>query len=102
MAKDLKKLERALEEAEKQREIQIHREKRLACREKYVRKAADRRRTHRLIQYGVAFEANDERLKVFSDSEIFTLVEKLFSIPKVRRVLDEAVTASSSVTGGEA
>ena len=30
MAKDLKKLERALEEAEKQREIQIHREKRLA------------------------------------------------------------------------
>lgn len=102
MAKDLKKLERELEEAEKQRDIEIHREKRLACREKYVRKAEDRRRTHRLIQYGVAFEANDERLKALSDTEIFTLVEKLFSIPEVRKSLDEAVSASSSVTGGEA
>ena len=102
MNDELEVLRKELAKVLKEKEILEHRQERLACREKYVRKAADRRRTHRLIQYGVAFEANDERLKVFSDSEIFTLVEKLFSIPEVRRVLDEAVTASSSVTGGEA
>lgn len=102
MSKVLEQLMKERDEAEKQRAIYEHRQERLSQREKYVRSAADRKRTHRLIQYGVAFEAQDKRMADFSEMEIFALVEKLFEIPAVKVCVEDAVRTHSSVTeGGE-
>jgi len=102
VSKELEQLKKELDEAEKQKAVYQHRQERFSQREKYVRSAADRKRTHRLIQYGVAFEAQDKRMADFSEMEIFALIEKLFEIPAVKVCVEDAVRTHSFVTeGGE-
>lgn len=84
-------IQRQLDQYQKQLLVAENRLQRLRNRAKYVRNAKDRKRTHRLIQYGVAFEANDHRLAALTDVEAFTLVERLLDIPEVRAVIDEAI-----------
>lgn len=84
-------IQRQLDQYQKQLLVAENRLQRLRNRAKYVRNAKDRKRTHRLIQYGVAFEANDHRLAALTDVEAFTLVERLLDIPEVRVVIEEAI-----------
>ena len=53
MSEKLDRLRAEIEAAEKQKEILANREQRLKNRERYYRKASDRKRTHRLIQYKI-------------------------------------------------
>lgn len=91
-------IQRQLDQYQKQLLVAENRLQRLRNRAKYVRSAKDRKRTHRLIQYGVAFEANDHRLAALTDVEAFTLVERLLDIPEVRAVIDEAIREHKTPT----
>ena len=72
-------------------EIWSNREKRLRNRERFVRSADDRKRTHRLIQYGVMFERCHRELEVLTDQEIYQLVEGLLQIPEAEAQIAAAV-----------
>lgn len=84
-------LRRQLEEAQKQWIVAENRVRRLQNRMQYSRKAKDRRRTHRLIQYGVAFEWNEPRLAELTDVEVFTFVEGLLALPEVQEQIWQAI-----------
>lgn len=86
-----KPIEQQIAEAERQLEVCKNREQRLKNRERYYRKAADRKRTHRLIQYGAAFESHHKELSSLSTTEIYSLIERLMDIPEVEAVIRDAV-----------
>lgn len=77
-----------------------HREERLAQKVKYTRSAKERKRTHRLIQYGVAFECNDKRLEALSDVEVYSLVEGLLD-SEVKHHIDRAMAQHEAVAQKE-
>ena len=91
MSEKLDRLRAEIETAEKQKEILAHREQRLKNRERYYRKASDRKRTHRLIQYGVMFERYHKELEILTDSEIYSLVEGLLELPEVEALIAAAI-----------
>ena len=97
------KIQTELEKATKQKQIWENRERRLANREKYLRSAKDRKRTHRLIQYGAAFECNHKELAVLTDVEVFTLVENILDIPGVSEAIAKSVSRHGKTIqeGGE-
>ena len=95
-----KSIQEQIADAEHQMEIWSNREKRLANREKYLRIAKDRKRTHRLIQYGVAFECNHKELEVLTDVEVYELVESLMNIPEVVSRIQAAVERHSTAEEG--
>lgn len=102
MTENLKQLETELHEAQKQREVYVHREERLRQRERYTRSAKDRKRTHRLIQYGVAMESCCRELEILSETEVFLLMEKLLELPGAPELMKKAVESHSSAPkGGE-
>lgn len=90
-----------LQKAEEQRDHWAHREERLAQKVKYTRSAKERKRTHRLIQYGVAFECNDKRLEALSDVEVYSLVEGLLDLPEVKHHIDRAMAQHEAVAQKE-
>lgn len=91
MSKELDKLRAECDHAKQQTEIWRSREERAKQRIKYQRNAKDRKRTHRLIQYGAAFECHHKELSVLSDEEVFQLVESLLAIPDVCRQIQQSV-----------
>lgn len=91
MSKELEKLRADYEKAQQELEVWKNREQRAQQKLKYQRSAKDRKRTHRLIQYGAAFESHQKELSVLSDEEVFLLVEGLLDIPDVRLRIKRAV-----------
>lgn len=65
MSKVLEQLMKERDEAEKQRAIYEHRQERLSQREKYVRSAADRKRTHRLIHMVLPLKRRIREWQIF-------------------------------------
>ena len=59
-------------------------------RVKYLRSDQDRARTHRLIQYGVAFESRFPNLALLSLSEIYALTDSVLALPGVQRLINDA------------
>lgn len=59
-------------------------------RVKYLRSDQDRARTHRLIQYGVAFESRFPNLALLSLPEIYTLTDSILALPEVQRMINDA------------
>ena len=59
-------------------------------RVKYLRSDQDRARTHRLIQYGVAFESRFPNLAFLSLSELYDLTDSVISLPEVQRMINDA------------
>ena len=57
-------------------------------KERYMRKKCDRARTHRLIQYGVAFESNKPEMKQLSIPKIYDTIGFLLDMPEVSDALD--------------
>ena len=102
MSEKLDRLRAEMEAAEKQRDIWANREKRLKNRERYHRKGADSKRTHRLIQYGVMFERYHNELSVLTDQEIYQLAEGLLQIPEAEALIAAAVAGhkDSNQEGG--
>ena len=57
-------------------------------KERYLRKKCDRARTHRLIQYGAAFESHKPEMKQLSIPKIYDTIGFLLDMPEVNDALD--------------
>ena len=57
---------------------------------KYIRSDQDRVRTHRLIQYGAAFESRFKNLSMLSLPEIYRLTDAILALPEVKQLIDSA------------
>ena len=57
-------------------------------KERYLRKKCDRARTHRLIQYGAAFESRRPEMKRLSIPKIYDTIGFLLDMPEVNDALD--------------
>ena len=57
-------------------------------KERYLRKKCDRARTHRLIQYGAAFESRVPKMKQLSIPKIYDTICFLRDMPEVNDALD--------------
>ena len=57
-------------------------------KERYLRKKSDRARTHRLIQYGVAFESHKPEMKQLSIPKIYDTIGFLLDMPEVNDALE--------------
>ena len=95
---ELKKLE-----AEQQLMREQHKYQRLCNREQYYKKRERTARAHRLITRGAALESVSPLVKVLSEVEFFSLVERIFSMPEVKGIVMEAVNTHNinKQTGGD-
>ena len=85
---DLYKAE--IEKKEQEIETIKNRIARYRQRVKYLRSDQDRARTHRLIQYGVAFESRFPNLALLSLSELYNLTDSILALPEVQRMINDA------------
>ena len=76
---------------EQQIEQLRHRGDRLENREKHLKKGERTKRTHRLVTRGAAVESVCELTKVLTENEFYSLAEKIFSLPEVRKAVMAAV-----------
>ena len=63
----------------------------LENRAAYYEKGDRRKRAHRLITRGAAIESVAPLAKVLSETEFYSLVEKVLALPEVKGLLMEAV-----------
>ena len=76
---------------EQQIEQLRHRGERLENRERHLAKGERTKRTHRLVTRGAAIESVCKVTKVFSETEFYSLAEKIFSLPEVQNAVMAAV-----------
>ena len=68
-----------------------HRADRLENRERHLVKGERTKRTHRLVTRGAAVESVCELTKVLTETEFYSLAEKIFSLSEVRKAVMAAV-----------
>ena len=68
-----------------------HRAERLERREKHLEKGERTKRTHRLITRGAAIESVCKVTTVLTETEFYSLAEKIFSLPEVQNEVMAAV-----------
>ena len=93
---ELKKLEAEKAEAGQQLMREQHKYQRLCNREQYYKKRERTARSHRLITRGAAVESVSPLVKTLGEVEFFSLVERIFSIPKIKGMVMEAVNAHNA------
>ena len=75
----------------KELEVLQHRQTRLDNRIRQLEKSDRAKRTHRLITRGAAVESICPEVAALSETEFFTLTEKVFSLPEVKALVRRAV-----------
>ena len=95
---DSKKIEQKIEQKNKQLEQKgkeleqaQHRLQRMEDQQNYRRSAKDRARTHRLIQYGAAFESSVRELSILFDDEIYLMIKRILRVDGVNEIIQDAV-----------
>ena len=84
--------------AKKQQLAQLqHRQQQLENRRSYYEKGDRRKRAHRLITRGAAIESVEPLAKTLTETEFYAFAEKALSLPEVKDVLMEAVTAHNAI-----
>ena len=68
-----------------------HRAERLESREKHLEKGERTKRTHRLITRGAAVESVCKVTTVLTETEFYSLAEKIFSLPEAQNEVMAAV-----------
>ena len=91
MKKTIEELLAEKQAIEKQIAQHQHRADRLENREKHLEKGERTKRTHRLITRGAAIESICKVTTVLSETEFYSLAEKIFSLPEVQNAVMEAV-----------
>ena len=89
--KEIEKLQAEKEKVERQLAQEEHKIQRLENRAAYYEKGDRRKRAHRLITRGAAIESVAPLAKVLSETEFYSLVEKVLALPEVKGLLMEAV-----------
>ena len=77
-----------------------HKQQQLENRAAYYEKGDRRKRAHRLITRGAAVESVAPLAKVLSETEFYSLVEKVLSLPEVKGLLMEAVNEHNKTEFG--
>lgn len=84
--------------AKKQQLAQLqHKQQQLENRRSYYEKGDRRKRAHRLITRGAAIESVEPLAKTLTETEFYAFAEKALSLPEVKDVLMEAVTAHNAI-----
>ena len=68
-----------------------HRSERLENRERHLAKGERTKRTHRLVTRGAAVESVCKATTVLTETEFYSLAEKIFSLPEVQNAVMAAV-----------
>ena len=74
-----------------------HKQQQLENRRSYYEKGDRRKRAHRLITRGAAIESVEPLAKTLTETEFYAFAEKALSLPEVKDVLMEAVTAHNAI-----
>ncbi len=100
---ELKRLEAEKAEAQQQLMREQHKYQRLCNREQYYKKRERTARTHRLVTRGAAVESVSPLVKALGEVEFYFLAERIFSLPEVERIVEEAATAHNAAeqSGGD-
>ncbi len=85
--KTLEELRAEKEQAEARLLQEQHKLNRLENRLHYYEQGERAKRTHRLCNLGGAVESLAPQVKTFSKTEIFELMESIFSLPEVQHTL---------------
>ena len=91
MQKTIEELLAEKQANEQQIEQLRHRGERLENRERHLAKGERAKRTHRLVTRGAAVESVCELTKVLTETEFYSLAEKIFSLPEVQNEVIAAV-----------
>ena len=91
MQKNIEELLAEKQAVERQIAQHQHRAERLESREKHLEKGERTKRTHRLVTRGAAVESVCELTKVLTETEFYSLAEKIFSLPEIRKAVMAAV-----------
>ena len=91
MQKTIEELLAEKQTIEKQIAQYQHRAERLENREKHLEKGERTKRTHRLITRGAAIESISKVTTVLTETEFYSLAEKIFSLPEVQNEVMAAV-----------
>ena len=89
--KTISELKAEIAASERQLAQLRHKQQQLENRAAYYEKADRRKRAHRLITRGAAIESVAPLAKVLSETEFYSLVEKVLALPEVKGLLMEAV-----------
>ena len=92
------KLKQEIADAEKKLAQERSRLQRLQNRKSYYEKGDRQKRTHRLITRGAAVESIAPLAKVLSETEFYTFMEKVFTLPEVRALLMKAVNTHNQAS----
>lgn len=100
---ELERLATEKAEAEQQLMREQHKYQRLCNREQYYKKQERAVRTHRLVTRGAAVESVSPLVKVLGEVEFYSLAERIFSMPKIKGMVMEAVNAHNAAeqSGGD-
>ena len=99
MQKNIEELLAEKQAVERQIAQHQHRAERLENREKHLEKGERTKRTHRLVTRGVAVESVCELTKVLTETEFYSLAEKIFSLPEVQSEVMAAVNEHNKNEG---
>ena len=91
MQKNIEELLAEKQAVERQIAQHQHRAERLENREKHLEKGERTKRTHRLITRGAAVESVCKVTTVLTETEFYSLAEKIFSLPEVQNEVMAAV-----------
>ena len=89
--KTISELKAEIAASERQLAQLRHKQQQLENRTAYYEKGNRRKRAHRLITRGAAIESVAPLAKVLSETEFYSLVEKVLALPEVKGLLMEAV-----------
>ena len=87
MEKSREELEKELAEANAKLEQYQHKGQRLENRIKHYQQGDRKKRNHRLITRGAAFESIAPEVRGMSERTFFVLMEQVFSLPEVAALM---------------
>ena len=91
MPKTIEELLAEKQANEQQIEQLRHRGERLENRERHLAKGERTKCTHRLVTRGAAVESVCKVITVLTETEFYSLAEKIFSLPEIKSLVMAAV-----------
>ena len=95
--KTISELKAEIAASERQLAQLRHKQQQLENRAAYYEKGDRRKRAHRLITRGAAIESVAPLAKVLSETEFYSLVEKVLALPEVKGLHMEAVNEHNKI-----
>ena len=92
MSKTIEQLQKEYAANEQKIQQEQHKLERLKNRIQYYEKGDRQKRVYRLITRGAAIESVAPEVKALSETEFYSLIEHIFSLPEVKQTVKIAVS----------